>query len=490
VDAAIATSTRALTLVVASALFMEALVSTVIATSLAAMAADLQVDPLSLKLAFTAYYVALAIFIPVSGWCADRYGAKTVFASSIAVFTAASVACALAGDLHSLIVGRFCQGLGGAMMLPVGRLILLRVIPKREMVSAMAWLSIPTLMAPIMGPPIGGFITTYFHWRGIFWLNVPVGLAGLVLAVRLVPQVRADVLRALDGRGFVLTGLGLSLLIFGLTLAGSRAGNGLLAAAMVAGGTALLALYVWHARNTAHPIIDLGLLRIASFRITLLGGVLFRLSVGAIPFLLPLMLQVGFGLSAFASGSLTFASAVGAVTMKLTAAPILRRYGFKQVLCVNAVISSLLLLACALFSAATPHAVIITVLLVGGFFRSLQFTSLNTLGYADIDGDQMSRATSFVGVVQQLSLAIGVALAAMLLETSRSADARSQLLALDFARAFVAVGLLSLLSLLFYLRLAPQAGAEMSGHGPGAASHASVVLLTTPSDPSAHGPGR
>ena len=474
-NAAPAVSTRTLTLVVASALFMEALVSTVIATSLAAMAADLQVDPLALKLAFTAYYVALAIFIPASGWCADRYGAKTVFASSIAVFTAASVACALAGDLHSLIAGRFCQGLGGAMMLPVGRLILLRVIPRRDMVSAMAWLSIPTLMAPIMGPPIGGFITTYFHWRGIFWLNVPVGLLGLALAVRLVPQVRAAVLRALDWRGFVLTGLGLSMLIFGLTLAGSQAGNPGLAAGMMTGGTALLALYVWHARRTAHPIIDLDLLHIASFRITLLGGVLFRLSVGAIPFLLPLMLQVGFGLSAFASGSLTFASAVGAVTMKLTATPILRRYGFKRVLCINAVISSALLAACALFSAATPHAVIITVLLVGGFFRSLQFTSLNTLGYADIAGEQMSRATSFVGVVQQLSLAAGVALAALLLETSRTADARSQLLAVDFGRAFVAVGLLSLLSLVFYVRLAPHAGGEMSGHGAGAAAPGATV---------------
>ena len=241
-SAAPVTSTRTLTLVVASALFMEALVSTVIATSLAAMAADLQVDPLALKLAFAAYCVALAIFTPVSGWCADRCGAKTVFATSIAMFTAASVACALAGDLHSLIAGRVSQGLGGAMKLPVGRLILLRVIPRRERVSAMAWLSIPTLMAPIMGPPVGGFITTYVHWRGIFWLNVPVGLIGLALAVRRVPQVRADVLRALDGRGFVLTGLGLSLLIFGLTLAGSRAGNPALAAGMVAGGKSLLAL--------------------------------------------------------------------------------------------------------------------------------------------------------------------------------------------------------------------------------------------------------
>lgn len=458
------TSTRVLTLVVASALFMESLVSTVIATSLAAMAADLGVDPLTLKLAFTAYYVALAIFIPVSGWCADRFGARTVFASSIGVFTLASVACALAWDLHSLIAGRFLQGVGGAMMLPVGRLILLRAIPKREMVSAMAWLSIPTLFAPIMGPPVGGFITTYYHWRGIFWLNVPVGLAGLALAWTLVPQVKAEVLKPMDWPGFVLTGLGLSLAIFGFTLLGSRSGTFALAGEMMAAGAALLAAYAWHARRTPHPILDLTLSRISTFAISLWAGALFRISVGAMPFLLPLMLQVGFGMSAFQSGSLTFASAVGAMSMKLTAAPILRRWGFRQVLVVNALISSALLAACALFTATTPALVVMAVLLVGGFFRSLQFTSLNTLGYADVVHAQMSQATSLVGVVQQLSLAAGVAVAAMLLDGSRSADGRSVLLAVDFAHAFVAVGLLSGLSMLFYMRLAPDAGAEVSGH--------------------------
>ena len=459
-----APTTRTLTLVVASALFMESLVSTVIATALAAMAADLQVDPLTLKLAFTAYYVALAIFIPVSGWCADRFGARTVFALSIGVVTAASVCCALAWSLGSLIAGRFLQGVGGAMMLPVGRLILLRVIPKREMVGAMAWLSIPTLFAPIMGPPVGGFITTYYHWRGIFWLNVPVGLAGLVLAWTLVPQVKAEQLRPMDWPGFSLTGLGLSLAIFGFTLAGSRAGSGLLAGEMTVAGLVLLAIYVRHARRSAHPILDLSLLRIATFRLSMAAGVLFRLSVGALPFLLPLMLQVGFGMSAFESGTLTFASAVGAMSMKLTAGPILRRWGFRRVLCVNAVVSSALIAACALFNASTPGVVVMVVLLVGGFFRSLQFTSLNTLGYADVEPAQMSQATSLVGVTQQLSLAGGVAVAALLLESARHAGSRSDLVAADFQLAFVAVGALAALSLGFYLRLAPDAGAEVSGH--------------------------
>lgn len=457
--------TRALTLVVAAALFMESLVSTVIATSLAAMAADLKVDPLTLKLAFTAYYVALAMFIPISGWCADRFGAKTVFASAIAMFTLASVACALAWDLPSLIAGRFCQGLGGAMMLPVGRLILLRAIAKRDMVAAMAWLSIPTLFAPIMGPPVGGFITTYYHWRGIFWLNVPVGVVGLLLALALVPQVRAERMQPLDWTGFVLTGLGLSLTIVGFTLAGRGRGGAWTSALLTLTGSALLLAYVRHARRVEHPIIDLSLLHIASFRISLLGGLLFRVAVGALPFLLPLMLQVGFGLTAFASGLLTFAAAVGAVTMKLTAGPILRRYGFRQVLCVNALISSAMMAAIAGFSAHTPHALIVAVLLLGGFFRSLQFTSLNTLGFADIELSQMSRATSFVAVVQQLSLSVGVALAALLLDLFRSSAGRSTLQAGDFSRAFLAIGLVALLPLLMYRRLAPDAGAEVSGHG-------------------------
>ncbi len=459
-----------LTLVVASALFMESLVSTVIATSLAAMAADLGVDPISLKLAFTAYYVAMAIFIPISGWCADRFGARTVFASAIGVFTLASVGCALAWDMHSLIFGRFCQGLGGAMMLPVGRLVLLRAIPKREMVSAMAWLSIPTLFAPIMGPPVGGFITTYYHWRGIFWLNVPVGVVGLAMALWLVPQVKALVRRPLDWTGFALTGLGLSLAVFGFTLLGSGASTAMslrwLALAMMASGAVLLAAYLWHARRSAHPIIDLTLLHIASFRLSLWGGLLFRVAVGAVPFLLPLMLQVGFGMSAFESGSLTFASAAGALTMKIVASPILRRWGFRRVLSVNAVVSSGLLAASAAFTALTPHALIIVVLLAAGFFRSLQFTSLNTLGYADIDSARMSQATSFVGVVQQLSLSGGVAVAAMLLDLSRSLEGRVNLVAGDFGQAFIAIGLIALASTLFMRRLAPDAGAEVSGHRP------------------------
>jgi Na+/melibiose symporter-like transporter len=280
----------------------------------------------------------------------------------------------------------------------------------------------------------------------------------------LVPQVRADAPKPMDWPGFVLTGGGLALTIFGFTLLGSRASELRPAVALMCAGIALLALYVRHARRTPHPIIDLTLLRIATFRIALAGGLAFRIAVGAMPFLLPLMLQVGFGMSAFESGTLTFTAAVGAVTMKLTAAPILQRWGFRRVLLANAWISSALIAAVALFTVHTPAALIMAVLLVGGFFRSLQFTSLNTLGYADIPTEALSRATSLVGVVQQLSLAAGVAVAAMLLDGSRSASGRSELLAADFSRAFIAVGLISLTSMIWYRHLARDAGAEMSGH--------------------------
>lgn len=466
--------TRALTLVVASAFFVESLASTVIATSLAAMAADLGVDPITLKLAFTAYYVAMAVAIPVSGWCADRYGTRRVFVAALVLFTLAGVLCALAWDFPSLIAGRFLQGVGGALMLPVGRLVVLRAVPRAQMVSAMSWMAIPALLAPVMGPPLGGWITTFWHWRGIFWLGVPVGVAGALLALKLVPQVRAATLPTLDLRGALLVGTGLSLATFGITLAGSdghelAAGLGLLATGLV-----LLALYVQHERGCAHPILDLTLLRIASFRVSLGAGTLFRIGTGATPFLLPMLLQIGFGMTAFASGMLTFVSAIGAIAMKVAAPPILRRWGFRRVLWVNALLCSAQMVVVGLFTAATPAAVILAVLLVGGFFRSLQFTSLNTLGYADVPHERMPRATALSSVAGQLSLSVGVAVAAFFVELSRSVDGRSALVAADFSRAIVAVALLSAVAVVWLRRLAPDAGAAVSGHGakPSAAAEA------------------
>jgi EmrB/QacA subfamily drug resistance transporter len=451
-------------LVVASALFMENMDGTVLSTSLPAIALDLGVDPIILKLAFTSYLLSLAVFIPVSGWCADRFGARLVFRAAIVVFTLGSLACAFTSTLGGFIAARAVQGLGGALMVPVGRLVILRTVPKRELVTALAYLTVPALVGPIAGPPLGGFITTYFHWRWIFWINVPIGVLGFVLATLFIPDVKEENPRPLDGVGFVLSGLGLSSLIFGLTIVGRDIVPAYGVAALVLFGAVMLLLYRRHASRTANPILDLTLLKIPTFATSAVGGFLFRTGIGSVPFLLPLMLQIGFHLTPFQSGLLTFAAAAGAFAMKLSARSILERVGFRRVLVTNAVISAGFLAVNALFTAGTPHWLILVVLLVGGFFRSLQFTSLNAIAYADIPPSRMSQATSFAGVVQQLSGSVGVALAALVLEGTRWYHGDPVLTARDFGLAFVVMAIVAVSSVPFHARLAPDAGAEISGH--------------------------
>jgi EmrB/QacA subfamily drug resistance transporter len=451
-------------LVVASALFIENMDSTVIATSLPAIAVDLGVDAILLKLAFTAYLLSLAIFIPASGWAADRFGARLVFRIAIVVFTMGSIFCAFTGSFAGFITARAVQGLGGAMMVPVGRLVILRTVPKSDLVQALSFLTIPALIGPIIGPIVGGFITTYFHWRWIFWINLPFGLLAVALATRYLPDPRAETSPPLDTTGFLLSGFGLATFIFGLTIVGRDILPNWAIATLL--GLALLALglYGRHARMIEHPIIDLSLLKVQTFRTSVAGGFLFRTGVGAVPFVLPLMLQLGFGLTPFSSGSLTFAAAAGAMLLKFAAPPILKRFGFRRVLVGNALISAGFLASTALFKPSTPHLVILVVLFVGGFFRSLQFTSLNAIAYADIGPDRISRATSFSSVVQQLSGSVGVALAAMVLELAQWRHGGTRLETQDFALAFVFVASISALSVLSHRKLPQDAGYEISGH--------------------------
>ncbi|MGH6833161.1 MAG: DHA2 family efflux MFS transporter permease subunit, partial [Methyloceanibacter sp.] len=427
------------TLIVAVALFMETMDSTVIATSLPAIAADLHEDPIALKLALTSYLLSLAVFIPVSGWVADRFGARTVFRAAIVVFTLGSAACGFAQSLPDFILFRIIQGIGGAMMVPVGRLVILRSVPKSELISALAWLTIPALMGPVIGPPLGGFITTVFSWRWIFWINIPVGLIGVILATRYIADIREEGLPPLDVKGFFLSGIGLAGLAFGITTIGQGLfPTGVVLALLVVGLVGIW-LYVRHARVTPAPLLDLDLLKVDTFYASVVGGFFYRIGVGALPFLLPLFFQLGFGLNALQSGLLTFASAAGAVAMKTTAAPILRHFGFKRVLVTNAVVSSCFLAAIALFTAGTSHSIILAVLLVGGFFKSLEFTSINSIAYADIDLKAMSRATSFASVAQQLSLSAGVAMGALVLELQRIGRPDASVGAGDFPLAFVLV---------------------------------------------------
>jgi EmrB/QacA subfamily drug resistance transporter len=443
---------------------MENLDSTVIATAVPAIARSLGEDPLRLNLAITSYLLSLAVFIPLSGWMADRYGARSVFRAAIVIFTMGSVCCGIAQTLPELVAARILQGMGGAMMVPVGRLVMLRTVPKSQLVQAMSYLTVPALIGPVLGPPLGGLIVTYGSWRWIFFINVPIGALGILLATLFIENVRETETWPLDRLGFLLTGIGLAGLVFGFETAGRGVLPDYAVAMLLTLGAICITLYVLHARVRPYPIIDLRLLRIPTFAAAIIGGSLFRIGVGAMPFLLPLMLQLGFGLTPLASGLLTFASAAGAMTMKLTAAPIIRALGFRPVLIGNAVISSLFLSACALFHPMTPHGLIFAVLLAGGFFRSLQFTSVNTLAFADVPAGLMSRATSFQSMAQQLSMSIGVGTGALILHLTLVAHDRTALGADDFAPAFVAVGLVAVASLIFFLRLAPQAGAEVSGH--------------------------
>jgi EmrB/QacA subfamily drug resistance transporter len=454
--------TRLLALIVACALFIENMDSTVISTSLPAIALDLATDPIALKLALTAYLLSLAVFIPVSGWIADRFGARSTFMTAIGVFLLGSVACAASGSLGTMVAARFLQGIGGAMMVPVGRLVLLRTVPKNELVQALSWLTIPALVGPMVGPPLGGFITTYFHWRWIFLINIPIGLLGILLANRFVPDIRGP--RApLDWLGFLLSGFGLAAAMFGFSTLGRHLVPAEVAAATLAIGVAALLGYVVHARHHPQPLLDLKLFRLPTYRAGVAGGSLFRIGIGATPFLLPLMLQLGFGLSPVQSGLLTFVSAIGAIFMKTIAARILKRLGFRRVLVWNALAASALLCSFGLFRPETPHVFIIATLLVSGCFRSLQFTSLNAISYAEVDSPRMGQASSLAGMTQQLSLSLGIAIGGYLLEIVGVLHDRPATDVRNFYVAFLAVGLISASSAWMMSRLPRNAGSEMAG---------------------------
>ncbi len=449
-------------LIVATALFMENMDGTVISTSLPAIAHDLNQDPIVLKLALTSYMLTLAVFIPASGWVADRFGARTVFCSAIVVFTVGSILCGASTSLETLIGARVFQGLGGAMMVPVGRLVVLRSVEKAALVDALAYLTVPALLGPVAGPPLGGFITTYFHWRWIFWINVPIGVLGVALSLRYIANLREETVPRFDFKGFLLSGAGLLGLISGLSLIGRGLAPGLEVAAQVAISLLLLALYVRHARRNEDAIIDLKLLDIPTFFAGVAGGLLFRIGIGALPFVLPLLLQIGFGLTPFESGSLTFATAAGALVMKFTASTALRAFGFRRTLIVNALISGAFMASYALFTPTTPRFVIFLALLAGGFFRSLEFTALNAISYADIDMARMSRATSFASVAQQMSGAVGVAVAAVCIQLIQAGFGDVALQARDLSLTFVAVAAISSLSVVIFMGLKPDAGAALA----------------------------
>lgn len=456
-------------LTVATALFMENTDSTVIATALPSIAASLNEDPIALKLALTSYLVSLAIFIPVSGWMADRYGSRTVFRVALVVFMAGSLACAAANGLAWFVAARFLQGMGGAMMVPVGRLVVLRSVPKSQLVTALAYLTFPALVGPVLGPPVGGLITTWFDWRWIFFINLPIGCAGIVLASLYFEDVREPERPPLDLAGFVILGTGLAALMLGLASLGRHLLPAAVSWGCLGAGAVLLPLYWAHARRAAQPIVRLDLMQRPTFRVAVIGGSLFRIGTGAIPFLLPLMLQVGFGLDALHSGLITFAAAAGAMFVKTLAPRILRRTGFRTLMVWNALVASVFLAVNGFYTAQTSHWIMVALLFAGGCSRSIQFTCVNAIAYADLESREMSAATSFASVCQQLSLSLGVTLGALALEGTAAWHGRAQIEAGDFGPAFFVVAMISAASVLGFRKLVPDAGAEISGRTTAAA---------------------
>ncbi len=449
-------------LVVACGFFMENLDSTILATAIPQIAQSLGENPLRLNVAITSYLLSLAVFIPVSGWVADRWGARSVFCGAIAVFTVGSALCGFATSLPMLVVTRVLQGLGGAMMTPVGRLILLKSFPKSQLVTAMSYVTLPALIGPAVGPLVGGFLTTYASWRWIFYINIPIGLLGIALAFRFIENFRAATSTRFDFVGFVLCGIGLASTALGLEYAGRHLISNALEAAILAVAALSLAAYAFYARRTPNPAVDLAIFRHRTFRIAVVGGLICRTGLGAVPFLLPLMLQIPFGLSAFQSGSLTFVLAIGSMAMKSAAPPVLRKFGFRKLLLVNAFIVGLGTMALGFVHATTPHWLITIGLLIFGFFRSLQFTCMNSLGYAELSGTNMSTGSSVASVAQQLSITFGVAIAATLL--SLLVGSGKAPTAGDFFPVFIAVGMLPILSVAWFAQLRPEDGSQVSGY--------------------------
>ncbi len=454
---------RIVPLILAVALFMEQMDSTVIATALPAIAADLGVGPITLKLALTSYMVALAIFIPISGWMADRFGAKKVFRLAIVVFMIGSVLCAVSNSLPTFVLSRFLQGMGGAMMSPVGRLVLLRTTKRSELVSAMALLTIPALIGPLSGPPIGGFITTYFTWQWIFLINVPIGLLGIWLSGIYLPEIGAIRPPPIDWAGFFLASMAAAGAVFGLSVISLPALPPAFGGAITLFGILCGVLYVRHALRHPAPILSFAIFRNDAFRIVMTSSTIYRISTGAIPFLMPLMLQLSFGLNAFQAGMITFASAIGALMVKFIARRVFAATGFKVTLIAASILGSATTAINGFFTPETSHALIIAFLVMSGLCRSFFFTGSNALSYSEIDDRQASQATSIASVLQQVSLALGVAFAALMLEAS-SILSGSHLQLEDFHLAFFVVAGVSLFAAVPLLTLKRHAGSMASGH--------------------------
>jgi EmrB/QacA subfamily drug resistance transporter len=450
--------------VVAVALFMEGLDTTIVNTAIPAIAEGLQVTPLSLKAVVTSYILSLALCIPVSGWMADRYGTRRVFSIAVAVFTLASILCGLAQSAPMLVAGRILQGVGAAMMMPVGRLAIIRTFHKSELLRAMNFVIIPALIGPLLGPTVGGLIVHWFSWHTIFFINVPVGLWALWLAHRYMPDYRGETRRPLDVIGLVLFGSGAALLSWLLEIFGEHQIDATSAAVLLALSLSLLAAYVLHARETAHPLLRLALFRVRTFRVSVVGGFVTRLGVGGMPFLLPFLYQLGLGMPAWQSGLLMMPVAAAAMFMKLIASRVLARFGYRRVLTVNTVMIGIVLSLFSLVTPATPIGLIVLLGLALGFFNSLQYTSMNSMAYADIDTPDSSMASTIASSMQQMSMSFGLAFGSLIagwyLGDLPQSDRTAVMTALHYA--FLTLGAFTILSSLSFWTLRARDGESVS----------------------------
>lgn len=460
------TAKRLLPWVVAIGFFMEALDTTILNTAVPTIAHALKVPPLDMKAVLASYTLSLAVFIPISGWMANRFGTRRVFGAAIGTFLLGSLLCGIASDIHWLVAFRILQGCGGAMMLPVGRLTMLRSFAKSELFRAMSFVAVPGLIGPMLGPVVGGLIIRYFHWSVIFFVNIPIGLLGLYMVHRHLPNYRTERRIPLDIVGLVLFGSGISLLSYVLEIFGEHTLSGREIGGLLTIAFALLAAYGLNSVRIAYPLLRLGLLRIRSFRVAVTGNLATRLGVGGLPFLLPLMYQVGLGYSAIESGLMIMPQAIGAITVKLALPGILRKLGYRQVLISNTVLLGLMMMVFATIDVSTPIWLIVMQAFIFGFFTSTQYTSMNTLVYADVSGEQASGATPIASTIQQLAASFGVAtasLAAALFIPDHTRATPTELIH-GIHVALRVLGALTILSTVVFLELKANDGEAVSGN--------------------------
>ena len=459
-------SKRLLPLLVAVAFFMESLDTTILNTAVPAIAKALQVAPLSMKAVLSSYTLSLAVFIPISGWMADRFGTRRVFASAIGIFTLGSLLCGLSSNIHLLVACRILQGCGGAMMVPVGRLTLVRTFARSELIRAMSFVAIPGLIGPMLGPIAGGLIVAYFHWRVIFFVNIPIGLIGLVMVYLHLPDHKGDRQTPLDAVGLILFGSGIALLSYVLEVFGEHSLSSRELLSLLAIALLLLTGYGLHAARTAFPLLTLNLFRIRTFRSSVSGSFFTRLGVGGIPFLFPLLYQVGLGFSPIQSGLMMMPQAIAAMSLKLTMPKILNRFGYRAVLLVNTIMLGLMILSFATIGFATPIWLIVGQAFCFGFLSSLQFTSMNTLVYADVNDEQASAASTIASTMQQMSMSFGVATASLV--TAIFIPDRYHFnggeMILGIHKAFLVLGGLTIASALIFRELKSGDGASVSRH--------------------------